>query len=131
MDPRAEDWIDRELDKQPDVMGEDRGELWDWAGGVVKEMKADLQEGLWDDYFTVEERRDGVRGVETGIQRALFSDDEDNGEEGDKDEVMGEDEAAPAKEVEKGKVLVPPPMPLENLLKFMTGSMPMIEKPKT
>lgn len=128
MDPKAEDWMDRELDKQPESL-EDRSELWDWAGGVVKEMRADLEEGFWGDYFTMEERKTGVEDVVTGIKRQLIAVDDEDEDAGDgEDEVMGEGEAVgrsrPESETTTTKH-VPDPLPLENLLKFASGTLPL------
>lgn len=132
MDPKAEDWMDRELDKQPDVGGEDRGELWQWAGGVVKEMRGDLEDGFWNDYYTLEERKAGVKSVNTGIRRQLYEDDEE-GEEGDEDgdEVMEEDSAVDASEAETQAKNFPPPIPLETLLRYATGSVSLPGQAKT
>lgn len=97
-------------------------------------MRSDFVEGgLWGDWFSVEERKGGIRNVETGVRRKLWGeeeeeedDDDDEGEgEGDGDEVMGEDGAVESKGAE-GKVKVkdvPKPMPLETLLRFATGSL--------
>lgn len=126
--------MDQELDKQPDVEGEDRGELWQWAGGIVKEMRADLEEGLWSDFFTMEERKAGVRNVQTGIKRQLYFDDEDDegeGEDDGEDGEMEEDSAVSKEEVEKKMKNLPPPIPLETLLRYATGSVSLPGRPKT
>lgn len=131
MDPKAEDWMDRELEKHPGNVA-DRRELWQWAGGVVKEMRTDLEDGLWGDYFTVQERESGIKDVQTGIKRPLWDseseDDEEEGEgedeNGDSDEVMGEDKAIGGGQ-DAGKAVkkaVPPPIPLETLLRFAVGA---------
>ncbi|CZT23195.1 uncharacterized protein RCC_08905 [Ramularia collo-cygni] len=135
MDPKAEDWMDRELDKQPDNV-EDRGELWQWAGGVVKEMRTDLEGGLWEDYFTTEEHKSGVKEVRTGIRRTLWGDNDDGdedaedddgegGEDEDGDKTMKEDGAVGSgRTVESAvKKAIVPPIPLESLLRFSVGGL--------
>lgn len=132
MDPKAEDWLDRELDKQPRNL-EDRRELWDWAGTAVKEMREELEEGYWVDFYTMEERKAGIKNVQTGIKRSLLAedesdedeeDDEEGAEDGDGDEKMGEDRAVDGgKDTETAaRKHVPPPIPLETLLKYAVGA---------
>lgn len=110
--------MDQNLEKQPDNV-DDRRELWQWAGGVVKEMRTDLEDEDWGDYFTVEERKTGVRDVQTGIKRPLWDESEEEGGEGDEDgdENMAEDDA-----IKAGKKADTPPIPLETLLRFAVGA---------
>ncbi|EME89241.1 uncharacterized protein MYCFIDRAFT_17376, partial [Pseudocercospora fijiensis CIRAD86] len=88
-EPRAEEWIeetlkiDAEESKADNGIGATRGtvavlsgeetrDLWEWAGattaGKIEEM---VDKGLFEDDYSIKERKEGVKSVVTGLKRQL------------------------------------------------------------
>lgn len=119
LDPRAEAWIDEAL-KSKKAMGEDDGNLlsadqmekiWESAKPVSREIMAPmLEDEVFDDDYTIEERAKGVENIVTGVKRI------DEGQDEDGDE-MDEDQSLAISNV-PGADPTKAPEPLENLLRF-------------
>lgn len=131
LEPRTEDWI-AEYSKEQDGDGvADKSvlstahvkELWSWAGptsnNIVKEM---VEEGAFEDDFTLEEREEGVEKVVTGLRRKLYDDSDSDEESGEGDKM--EDVRATKAEDGKGEDGSKPPLALEAVLKFMSTGVP-------
>jgi mediator of RNA polymerase II transcription subunit 8 len=155
LDPKAETWISESLggDKKArngeDTNGhreigsglsaEDTLALWNWAGTTTNEMRMEMEDsGSFRDDYTLAERRTGISNVVTGIRRKLGrdldSDDEDDDDDETedlevKDEEMkdndnAENEASHNASLEGFNPTLPP-IPLDTLLRFATGSDPL------
>lgn len=120
LDPRAEAWIDEAL-KSKKAMSEDEvvnllsademEKIWESAKPVSREIMAPmLEEEVFDDDYTIEERVKGVENIVTGVKRI------DEGEDDDEDKM---DEDQPLKTtIVPGADPTKAPEPLENLLRF-------------
>ena len=134
LEPRVEGWIEEYAGPKTNAAGhegelknEEIRELWNWApatsSGIVEPMLEDG--GDFEDDFTIAEKEGGTENVVTGLKRKLdgeFEDDEDEDEDVDgdmMDEGMPTNKGkAPAEDEGVDKNLTP--MPLDNVLKFMT-----------
>lgn len=120
LDPRAEAWIDEALKSKKAVGEGDNGDLlpadqmekiWESAKPVSREIMAPmLEDEVFDDDYTIEERAKGVENIVTGVKRV------DEGEDDDEDK-MDDDQSLQASIV-PGADPTKPPEPLENLLRF-------------
>ncbi|KXS93615.1 hypothetical protein AC578_5914 [Pseudocercospora eumusae] len=141
-EPRAEEWIEETLkidaegkaengvDATRDTAAissdEETRDLWEWAGattaGKIEEM---VESGLLDDYYSVKERREGIKNVVTGLNRQLDDSSSEGGTPESQEDVKMEDEDESKEDQKLAEVgLDPskPPMPLEQLLKLESGA---------
>jgi mediator of RNA polymerase II transcription subunit 8 len=125
------------------LSAEDTTALWSWAGTATSEMRMEMEDaGSFRDDYTLAERQAGISSVVTGIRRKLGRDldsedeDEDNDEDEDEDENMEvkDEEMKDGHDAEDGAVTIAsregfnvalPPIPLDTLLRFATGSNPL------
>lgn len=141
-EPRAEEWIDETLkidaeeEKAENGVSATRGaaaspsdeetrDLWGWAGattaGKVQEM---LDGGLFDDDYSIKERKEGVKNVVTGLKRQL-DDSSSAGGTPKSEDVKMEDEDESKEDQKLIEIGLDPsksPMPLEQLLRLESGA---------
>lgn len=125
LEPRAESWIDRYTEseagqKKGPLSDQDVRELWNWAGptsnSVVRQL---IEDGAFDDDYTLAEREDGVENVVTGLKRNLDADEEDEGEDKDEHENDKMEDVRPnGPRLDMDPTL--PPLPLESWLRFIS-----------
>ena len=143
LEPKVEDWIaeyskagrrdNSQVNGAPTEAGLTGGlkaqelrDLWSWAGptsnGIVKGM---VENGAFEDDFTLAEIEGGVENVATGLKRKLYEEDEADEEKDDEDDKM-EDVIPTQSTEEQGIDPTRPPMQMERILKFMSiGTLPM------
>jgi mediator of RNA polymerase II transcription subunit 8, fungi type len=144
LEPGAEDWIyehttKRQIEQQangtskPDhgLKDNELRDLWSWASETSLDIVLPMSEdgGPMSDSYTIAEREAGVENVVTGLRRDLDRDsEEDDDEEDDDIDENGMEDIVPggqSMENEEGIDPSLPPMPLENVLRFMTtGALP-------
>ncbi|CAK4031602.1 Mediator of RNA polymerase II transcription subunit 8 [Lecanosticta acicola] len=118
LDPRAEAWIDDSLKSETGghtsdalLSDEQMEEIWESAKPLSREIIAPmLEEEIFEDDYTIEERAKGVENVVTGIKRI---DEEDDGD------AMDEDKPSEMPSI-PGSDPTKPMEPLQNLLRFAT-----------
>ncbi|KJX99688.1 RNA polymerase II mediator complex component Med8 like protein [Zymoseptoria brevis] len=151
LDPKAEAWISESLEgdkktqngtaeEQATLSSEDTMALWSWAGNAIGEMRTEMEDsGSFRDDYTLAERQAGISSVITGIKRKLGrdmdseeEDDDEDDEDGNmdtKDEEMKDGHEADASASQgaslEGFNPTAPPIPLDTLLRFATGSNPL------
>ena len=145
LEPGAEDWIyehttKRQAEQQANgvskhdhgLKDDDLRELWSWASETSRSIVVPMVEdgGAMADNYTIAEREAGVENVSTGLRRDLDRDSEDDDEDDDDDiDENGMEDIVPSEQStdddEEGIDESLPPMPLENVLRFMTtGALP-------
>lgn len=141
LEPGAEDWIyehttKRQTEQQANGVGkadhtlkdDELSQLWSWASETSRSIVVPMVEegGAMSDNYTIAEREGGVENVVTGLKRDLDRDSEEDDDESDDydiDENGMEDIVSSGKSSaneEDGIDPSLPPMPLENVLRFMT-----------
>lgn len=137
LEPRTEEWLKQyDTARRPSVnntqstTGEPRPvhrapdsqllrELWSAAGpksnAIVKSM---VENGSFDDDFTIEEQERGIETVNTGLQRNLVEDEGDEAEDTDMIDGTSSQESSQRKTV--SAMPEQSPVPIENILRFIS-----------
>lgn len=138
LDQRGADWIKKSLQDSHEQNGaaekgslasDQMAELWDWAGPSSRDFVGQwLSEKVFEDAYTVAERKGGIENVVTGVKRDLnkvMDDDEfgDSEDEDDDDDKMEEDKKPdePTGPMPNGFDPTASAIPLEDLLRFGSG----------
>ena len=152
LEPEVEEWVERGQDlantasqnRSYYLSDNDIDQLWDSA---PRDATKEGMKQKWGADYTLAEIQMGVENIKTGLTRELKIPEDDDNEEAMEDEEEGEDEASDEEDedvdVDKMEVVevqrkaggsalpndlsdrppVAPPMPLENVFRFMmTGS---------
>ena len=145
LEPGAEDWIyehttKRQAEQKANGVGkhdhamtdDDLRELWSWASETSRAIVFPMVDdgGAMSDNYTIAEREAGVENVATGLKGDLYrdceddeDDEDDDMDENDMEDIVPSGQSARSDEEEFDPSL--PPMPLENVLRFMTtGALP-------
>lgn len=129
LDPKAEDWLEENAKPVQEeaantgsaghLKDADMRELWSWAkGSQASVLERLMEEGAWDDDFTIKEREDGVENVVTGLKQRLDTDDEDGDDE---DEDKMEDVESQGGKAAVNSASSQPAVPLDSLLRIASG----------
>jgi mediator of RNA polymerase II transcription subunit 8 len=149
LEPGVEEWVERGQDlantsqnRSYYLSDNDMDQLWDSA---PRDATKEGMKQKWGADYTLAEIQMGVENIKTGLTRELKIPEDDDNEEAMEDDEKGEDEASDEEDedVDKMEVVevqrkagssglqndlsdrppVAPPMPLENVFRFMmTGS---------
>lgn len=141
LEPRVEDWIEqgskttKNKSTERGLSDRERSELWQWAGPAANR---EARKQIWDEDYTIAEKRAGTENVATGLNRKLRTPpeptEENESDEEDQYDYESEEEAKedkmeveaqkpsvqPASDSQTTKTTTAPQMSLDSMLKFAT-----------
>ena len=95
LDPNVETWVEEGRSVNAAASAEsdrEEEELWAWAGkSLTAWMGKYIEDGIFQDNYTIEEREKGIENVNTGLKRKFEDEDDDDESDEDEDED-GEDD---------------------------------------
>lgn len=143
-EPEVEEWIEKGQQiaqkyspgRDNGLSESDRDKLWEWAPVAAND---EIRKQNWGGDYTMAEKQSGIENVETGLRRELQEppdlDEQADAEGADESEEDDEDEDeeeivqvrrksnAPGLEFDVSTKPAAPPMPIENIFRFMvTGN---------
>lgn len=133
LEPQTEEWVKKYEATHGDASSLDRADLqqlWAFAGSrsntIVQNM---IDDGAFEDDFTIEERESGPENVKTGLRRNLLRNEGDVEQEND-DQEMVDSEPFQGTHAQQAAITVADkdPIPLESILKVMSVGMPREEQ---